>query len=307
MTAPRMEATAAKPSAPPASPTTDRELVITRTFDAPRELVWEVLTDPKHLDQWWGPNGFRNTTHSMDARVGGSWMYVMHGPDGTDYENKITYREIRKPERLVYGHGDFEREHFQVTLTLEEVRGKTKVTMHSVFPSKDALEAVKKFGAVEGGEQTLAKLAGYVANLPNPASDMIVTRLFDAPRQLVWDAWSKPEMMRKWWGPKHFTTPVADLDFRKGGAYRIVMRAPDGTDFPFHGHFLEVNPIDRIVFDSIIENLKDTQLVTTVTFTDEGKKTRVTVRQQRPADPAASAGQFQGWSETLEKLAAALR
>src|SRR6478736_590865 len=84
--------------------TAGREIVVTRVFDAPRELVWEVWTDPKHVGHWWGPNGFSTTTAAMEVRPGGVWRYVMHGPDGRDYQNRIIFDEITPPERIVYRH-----------------------------------------------------------------------------------------------------------------------------------------------------------------------------------------------------------
>ena len=82
-----------------------RMIIATRVFDAPRDLVFEAWIDPKHLAQWWGPTGFATTTRSIDFRSGGVWRFVMHGRDGRDYENRISYVEIVKPERLVYRHG----------------------------------------------------------------------------------------------------------------------------------------------------------------------------------------------------------
>src|SRR5579884_4127269 len=82
-----------------------RIIVGMREFDAPRALVFSAWTDPKHLAQWWGPNGFTTTTSSFDMRPGGVWRFVMHGPDGRDYQNRITFEEIVPPERLVYRHG----------------------------------------------------------------------------------------------------------------------------------------------------------------------------------------------------------
>jgi uncharacterized protein YndB with AHSA1/START domain len=93
-------------------------MVGTRLLDAPRELVWSVWTDPKHLAQWWGPDGFRTTTSAFDFQPGGVWRFVMHGPDGRDYENRITFDEIVKPERIAYHHGggdDQELRHACVT------------------------------------------------------------------------------------------------------------------------------------------------------------------------------------------------
>jgi|SRR5215510_16077294 len=73
-------------------------IITQREFDAPRALVFEVWTDPNHLAQWWGPQGFTTTTSAFDMRVGGVWRFVMHGPDGRDYQNRITFDEIVKPE-----------------------------------------------------------------------------------------------------------------------------------------------------------------------------------------------------------------
>src|SRR5688500_17035285 len=98
----------------------DREIVVTREFDAPRELVWEAWTQPQHVAQWWGPRGFTNTIHEMAVKPGGVWRLTMHGPDGTDYPNKIVFTEVVKPARLVYEHSDDNPEantHFNVTVT----------------------------------------------------------------------------------------------------------------------------------------------------------------------------------------------
>lgn len=293
-----------------AASTSDRELVIERVFDAPRELVWKAWTEPAHVDKWWGPNGFRNETFSMDFRVGGVWRYVMHGPDGKDWPNWIRYEEISKPERLVYSHGEegSDEPWFRVTVTFVAEGNRTRAVMRSVFPSAEALAAVKKFGAGEGGQQTMARLAGYLPYLVDGSADrsMVVTRVFDAPVKRVFDAWSKPEMLARWWGPKHFTLPTCEVDFRAGGAYRMVMRGPDGSEYPFHGQYLEIVPNKRIVFNAVIANMPGNDVVTTVTFDDENGKTRVTVRQDIPAMPQAAKGQMEGWSGSLEKLAAVL-
>ena len=97
---------------------TDREIVLSRLIDAPQELVFDAWTDPEQVGQWWGPSGFTTTTHKMEVKPGGVWRFVMHGPDGRDYQNKITYLEVVPPERLVYRHGgdeDLEPVSFQTT------------------------------------------------------------------------------------------------------------------------------------------------------------------------------------------------
>lgn len=145
----------------------DRQIVTTRVLDAPRDLVFKMWTDPEHIVQWWGPKGFTTTTYSMDVRPGGVWRFVMHGPDGTDYQNQITYLEIVKPERLVYKHGggeDVEPVNFETTVTFEEQGGKTRLTMRALFPSAEAREhVVKKYGAIEGASQTMDRLEQHLA------------------------------------------------------------------------------------------------------------------------------------------------
>ena len=134
------------------------------------------------------------------------------------------------------------------------------------------------------------------------AGEMILTRVVDAPRELMWKLWTEPEHIGKWWGPKGFTLPGCEMDFRPGGTYRFVMRGPDGQDNPFHGVYREIVRNERIVFTAILDNLPGHELVTTVTFADEGGKTKLTVRQATPPGEAGR-GQNQGWSETLERLA----
>jgi uncharacterized protein YndB with AHSA1/START domain len=100
-----------------------QEIVITREIAAPRELVFDAWTDPKHVGHWWSPNGFTTTTHEMDVRPGGVWRFIMHGPDGVDYPNRIVYQEVVRPERLVYVHGGdnpAESPDFHTTVTFEE-------------------------------------------------------------------------------------------------------------------------------------------------------------------------------------------
>ena len=147
--------------------TADREIGATRVFDAPRKLVWKVWTDPKHVAQWWGPNGFTNTIYEMNVVPGGVWRFMMHGPDGTDYPNKIVFIEVSEPERLVYVHGDEkDPDQFHVTVTFTEQSGKTTLTMRSVFRTKAERDhVVEKFGATKGMQQTLGRLKDYLSKM----------------------------------------------------------------------------------------------------------------------------------------------
>jgi uncharacterized protein YndB with AHSA1/START domain len=145
-------------------------IIAVREFDAPRELVFQAWTDPAHLSQWWGPDGFTTTTGAFDMRPGGVWRFVMHGPDGRDYDNRITFDEIVTPERIRYHHGggdDVEPVQLRTTVTFDDLgHSRTRVTLHAVFPSAAVRDRViKDYGADKGAVQTLARLADYVSKL----------------------------------------------------------------------------------------------------------------------------------------------
>jgi uncharacterized protein YndB with AHSA1/START domain len=151
--------------APAQSATTDREILVSRVIDAPRELVFEAFTEVRHLSRWWGPEGFSTTTRSFEFRVGGEWDFVMHGPDGTDYPEWITWTEIVPPERIALLHGAFrdDPDAFESVLTLASDGAVTRIEMRTLFPTTELRdEAVEKYHAIEGGQQTLGHLAAYV-------------------------------------------------------------------------------------------------------------------------------------------------
>jgi uncharacterized protein YndB with AHSA1/START domain len=142
--------------------TADREIVTTCVVEALRARVWKAWTDPQQVAQWCGPNGFTNTIHEMDVRPGGVWRFVMHGPDGVDYQNKSVFDEVVEPERLVYTHVSGPK--FQATATFDEQGGKTTVTVRMLFETAAERDrTVKVFGAVEGAKQALGRLAEHVA------------------------------------------------------------------------------------------------------------------------------------------------
>jgi uncharacterized protein YndB with AHSA1/START domain len=154
--------------APAQSATSDREVVISRVIDAPRELVFEAFTEVRHLSRWWGPEGFTTTTQAFEFRVGGEWDFVMHGPDGTDYQEWISWTEIVPPERIALLHGASRGDPnaFESFLTFTSDGAATRLEMRTVFPTKELRdEAVETYHAIEGGEQTLSHLAAYVTDV----------------------------------------------------------------------------------------------------------------------------------------------
>jgi len=159
----------------PEQPTTaDREIVITRVIDAPPELVFEAFTEVRHLSQWWGPTGFTTTTRTFEFRVGGEWDFVLHGPDGTDYQEWICWTEIVPPERITLVHGEFRDDPnaFESVLTLAPDRAATRIEMRTVFPTKELRdEAVERYHAIEAGQQTLSNLAAYLTQLTRSGAE----------------------------------------------------------------------------------------------------------------------------------------
>lgn len=151
--------------APGQSTTADREIVVSRTIEAPRELVFEAFTEVRHLSQWWGPEGFTTTTKAFKFCVDGVWDFTMHGPDGTDYPEWITWTEIAPPERIAMLHGEHRDDpnSFKSILTFTAAGDATTIEMLSVFATKEQRdEAIEKHGAIEGAQQTLGNLAAYV-------------------------------------------------------------------------------------------------------------------------------------------------
>ena len=136
-----------------------------------------------------------------------------------------------------------------------------------------------------------------------------IRRTFDAPRPLVWRAWTDPKMMAQWFGPRMFTTPVCELDVRVGGRLRIVMRGPDGSEYPMTGVFTEVVPAERLVFTNIPLDADGKHLMegeTRVTFADAGGKTEMVMTSHMvglaPIAKQMLGGMEMGWTMSIDKL-----
>ncbi len=149
----------------------------------------------------------------------------------------------------------------------------------------------------------------------NPATEpgrrvLVIERVFEAPRSLVFKAWTDPEHLAQWWGPKGFTNPVCEMDVRPGGAIRIVMRAPDGAEYPMTGVFREIVKPERLVFTNIAVDQKGNPLIdglTTVTFAEHSDKTKLTLHTSAVGLVARAAAMLEGmeagWTQSLERLA----
>lgn len=135
--------------------------------------------------------------------------------------------------------------------------------------------------------------------------ELRMTRVFDAPKSLVYEAWSKAEYVERWFTPAPLTTPSCEVDLRTGGVFRLVMRMPDGLEFPMDGRFTDVIANERIVFEATIHG--GIEVKTTVTFTEHDGKTTLSVHQTYSHESDATRGANAGWTQTLNQLAEHLR
>lgn len=296
---------------------TDREIAATRVIGAPRERVFEMWTDPGLVTRWWGPRGFTSTLDEMDVRPGGAWRFVMHGPDGVDYNNRSVYVEVVRPERLVYDHVSGPQ--FRMAATFAEHGGETTLSVRMLFESAAQRDKVaREFGAVAGLHQTLDRLEEALAG----EATIVITRVLDAPRPLVFQAWTEPDRMMRWWGPNGFTLPACTVDLRPGGGLHFCMRSPEGQDFWCRGEYREVVAPSRIVVTDCFADEAGNpvpptrygmsadwpaEALLTLTFAEHGAGTQLTLRHAVGSAPAAEREMCrQGWSESLDRLAACL-
>ncbi len=235
------------------SSTAGREVVMARTVAAPRELVYKVWTEPEHIAKWWGPNGFTNTVYEMNVIAGGAWRYMMHGPDGTDFPNRIRYSEVIPNEKLAYVHDsgiDNDPDEFHVTVTFETVGACTKITMRSLFADAARLEMlIRDFGVLEGGKQTLNHLEAYLVGM-DETSKLTIVREFNAPRELVFKAWTEPGHLAHWWGPKGMQLSIIKFELKPGGHFHYSMEVPDGNKMWGRFVYREISAPEKIIFTS---------------------------------------------------------
>ena len=301
------------------------EIQITRLYDAPVKTVWEAFTEPKHVAKWWGPRGFTLTTHSKDLRPGGIWHYTMHGPDGADWINKTLYHEVEKYSKLRYDHGgnDEQAPLFQVTVYFIEQKDKTLMEMTMAFSSAQVAEESKKFIKQAGGNSTWDRLAEFLEKESTGQEKFVINRSFEAPIEVLFDIWTKPEHFAKWLPPTGMEMSYKRSEIKEGSSTLYVMK---GHGMTLHGHinYIKIDKPNQIVYtqDFCDENEKPSRhpglsawpatMLTTVELTSEGdNETRVTVTWEPQApysteDLAAfvkeKPGMTQGWTGSFDKL-----
>lgn len=302
-----------------------KEISITRTYDAPVQAVWDAWTDPQQVAQWWGPRGFTLTTHSKDLRVGGSWTYTMHGPDGVDYPNQTKYLEVEPRAKLVYDHGanDDRPALFRVNVLFSETDGKTTMDMRMTLASPEAAEQTRKFIKQAGGDATWDRLAEYLQKQASGKETFVINRSFDAPIAVVFEMWTNPLHFSRWLAPTGFEMQFIRADIRPGGSTFYSM---DNGKLKMYGQaeYLNISEPDYIAYTQRfcdehehisrhpLAPLWPECMLTTVELTEEAPgRTRVTVTWEpygttTPEELAvfvqSRAGMTLGWTGSFDKL-----
>jgi uncharacterized protein YndB with AHSA1/START domain len=319
-----------KPATPMPAPTSANDIRIIRIYDAPVALVWDAWTDSAKVAHWWGPRGFSLTTHSKDLRPGGSWVYTMHGPDGTDWPNFTRYLEVEPRARLVYDHGASSEDAqpmFRVTATFRDLQGKTELDMRMTLPTPEAAQQARVFVKAAGGNGTWDRLAEYVEKAQSSQEIFVINRSVVAPIGTVFDMWTTPEHVAAWLPPAGFTMAFQRADIRTGGDAAFSMSNGNFTMYARH-EYVQVRRPDRLeylqTFTDEHGNVSrqpgaptwpETTLVTVV-FAEEGSsETRVTVRfdvhgavtpEEVVTFVGERAGMTLGWSGSFDALEALL-
>jgi uncharacterized protein YndB with AHSA1/START domain len=302
------------------------EIRITRVYDAPVRMVWDAWTDLDQVVQWWGPRGFTLTTHSKDLRPGGTWIYTMHGPDGTDYPNLTTYHEVEECRRLVYDHGASEGRPplFRVTATFSESNGKTTLDMTMALATPEAAAETRRFIKSAGGNGTWDRLAEHLEKRVSGHEQFVIHRSFEAPVAKVFEMWTKPEHIAQWLPPTGFRMEHRRADVREGGESFYMMTNDAGVTMYGRIRYLEISPTSRLVYEQQFcdekENLSKhpalkvwpATMHTTVTFTEEAPdETRVRVVWEPSAEATAEEiaafvgmrpSMTGGWTGSFDKL-----
>ncbi|HWR72869.1 MAG TPA: SRPBCC domain-containing protein [Nitrospirota bacterium] len=309
-----------------------KELAITRIFDAPREKVWKAWTDPEAVKQWWGPKDFTAPHIKIDLRVGGRFVYCMRGagPDGAvkDYWNIGEHKEIAPLKKIVttmsfadeqgrpvpashYGlPGKWPKE-VLLTVTFADIKGgKTKLTVQETGIPREVAKLSRP-----GWEQQLDKLADVLVLLSGRTQftiepgkqEIVIKRIYDAPRALVFKAYIDPALIPQWWGPRRYATIVDKLEARPGGLWRFLNRDSYGNDYAFHGVYHELAAPERIVATFEFEGVLGHVSLETLTLEESGGRTILTNRSvfQSVADRDGmlQGGMEEGASETMDRLA----
>jgi uncharacterized protein YndB with AHSA1/START domain len=291
---------------------TSREITLTRIVDAPCDLVFKAWTEAEHLQRWWGPDGFTVSSASSDPREGGAFEIVMHGPDGNDYPLTGTYREFKPPHRIVSdmtasGPDGAPALQAVATLTFVDHDGKTEITVHERADALIPEAALMLAGMEIGMVQSLRRLDDFLTGAAD--RQIVLTRMLEAPRDVVFDAWTSHEHLQHWYGPNGFTITTEAIDVRPGGVWTFTMHGPDGVDYPNELAYEQVVRPELLTFEHRSPGTDDPGFFGSVSFDDFMGNTVLTMRSVFPSKGEMDRvveryGAIEGGNQTLDRLAA---
>ncbi len=231
----------------------DREVRFTRFFAAPRARVFKAWTQPEHVAQWWGCSQSTMIVCDADVRPGGRYRYVMKGPDGAEHPFHGVYRAVAPPERFehtqVYDVAPFSEDEATVTVTLEPVDGGTVATETVLLPSAATRDGYLGGGCEAAVVESFNRLAAHldVMGRAEEASPRFeISRTFAAPRERVWDAFTREDCLRQWWAPRGFENLYSKVDLRPEGTFQYRLRGPEGLEVGGLFRYQEVAPPERM-------------------------------------------------------------
>ena len=271
------------------------------------------------MAQWWGPRGFTITTHRKELRVGGTWRYTMHGPDGVDCPNVTRYLVVEPLERLVYDHGgtDDTPPLFRVSVTFAESDGKTTMDMVMALASAEAAVQIAAHVKRVGGEATWDRLAEHLAAEPT----FVLNRSFDSPIARVFEMWTNPAHLAKWLPPVGTEMAFLRAEIAPGNTTFFVITGPQGV-MHVRVAYLVIEPPHEIIYDQQFVDDQErlvaspepwpATLRNTVRFAEEGPgRTRVTLTTALAGAATAAevaafvverSGMTIGWTGSFDKL-----
>ncbi|MDW5562207.1 MAG: SRPBCC domain-containing protein [Methanomassiliicoccus sp.] len=305
-------------------------LTIRHTYKADRGRLWKAWTDPEAFKIWWGPRNFTTPVSKMDLRVGGSFLYCSRSPEGREVWSTGTYKEIAPLSKLVftdsfadplgkvvpasrYGMPGFWPLEMVVTVRLEDRGGTTEMeVVQSSVPMGMAWEMV-----MAGWKESFDKLDEYLetgkVNVPKTViiahpgvQEIVVRRTMNAPRELVFRAFTDPDLIPQWWGPARYRTKVERLDPRPGGSWRFIQWDEGGNELAFRGVFHDVRPPGLIVQTFEFEPMGGHVELQTAAFESLGARTLYNAKSVylsvEHRDMELSTGMEVGMNEGLDRL-----
>lgn len=311
------------------------DVMITHKFEAPRDLVYKIYTDPNLIPEWWGPRNLTTQVERMELRPGGIWRYIQRDPQNNIFAFRGVYHSLEPNKKII---STFEWEGMPghvilVTTTFEEEGNKTIVTQQNLFQSVEDRDGMMQQGmergTIEGDErfnellarmtsvQRMGERVGHQEGHHEDERSLLITRTFNAPRERVWQEWINPDLFICWWGPKDYSTPYAKIDLRVGGKYLSSMRGPDGKDIWSTGTYKEIIEPNKIVMtDSFSDEHGNVvpasyygmgsdipmEMEVEVRLEDVDGKTRMILEHCGLPEGEILEQTRQGWSESFDKL-----